>query len=68
MNWFSVFVYLLPRNRAESPDGEHVVAPHPGLDHGDPLVVDDRVAVNGEDGRVPVPDPGHCVILHLAKI
>ena len=30
--------------------------------------MDDRVAVNGEDGRVPVPDPGDCVILDLTKI
>ena len=58
-------IFCLCLFTAESPDGEHVVAPHPGLDHGDPLVVDDRVAVNGEDGRVPVPDPGHRVILHL---
>ena len=68
MNWFSVFVYSLPQKRAKSPDGEHVVAPHPGLDDGDPLVMDDGVAVNGKDGRVPVPDPGDRVILDLAKI
>ena len=30
--------------------------------------MDDRVAVNGEDGRVPVSDPGDCVILDLTKI
>ena len=30
--------------------------------------MDDGVAVNGEDGRVPVPDPGDRVILDLAKI
>ena len=68
LNWFSVFVYLLPQKRAKSPDGEHIVSPHPGLDDGDPLVMDDGVAVNGEDGRVPVPDPGDRVILDLAKI
>ena len=46
-------------------DGQHPVPPPLCLDDGDPPVIDDGVPIYGEDGGVPVPDPGHGVVPDL---
>lgn len=47
------------------PDCQNEVSPVAGLYDGHSPVVNDGVPVNRQDGSVPVPHPGHAVVVHL---